>query len=122
MRPFSMTKNDEKATKHQQKNRELEKSEKTWCYFGQSLPTPGPRFIFLNWDAQVSPYNPVSDERTISTKKQKFDEVFCDVSSSNIETLGDVLEAEAFVDRTNVSDAVSAVDYNACMKTLCVQS
>jgi hypothetical protein len=43
----------------------------------------------------------------ISTKKQKFDEVFCDVSSSNIEPLGDVLEAEAFVDMPSITLPIS---------------
>jgi hypothetical protein len=57
----------------------------------------------------------------VSAAGQERDEVACDVSSSNIESSGEVVEDGALVYRNNVGDTVTAVDDNTRRKSLGVE-
>ena len=73
-----LQKSDKKATKRRQKNRDLEKSDKTWCSFW-SVATPACGAIFIQFGIRDKKFN----------KPIKFDApIFffsCDYSSNEIE-------------------------------------
>ena len=55
----------------------------------------------------------------VSSKKKQFDEVSGDVSTGNVQTPRQVGQSEAFVNRTDVSHAVTRIDHDASQETCC---
>jgi hypothetical protein len=59
--------------------------------------------------------------KSVSSEQQQLDQVSRDISAGDVQASRQVRKSKAFVDGTNVSDAVAGVDDDTGQKSLCVE-